>query len=251
MNRTGPRRQLEQRGKILQAAAGLIATEGYHGMSMRSLAKASGHSLANVYNYFSSKEEILFALQKEAFETLLEATGLALVDIPDASGRLYCFISHHVHYFAERPEVLRALVHEAASLPDERRRVVRRLKEQYFEIGRRIVRDLLAREPLENGGGDSDAAERRIDAAELERITYSLFGMLNWIYGWYQPRIHGGPRQLARTIYGIALCGLVTDSPYRKIEDGLEALFAPAAPPIGSIEGRPLEHLTNDGAITT
>ena len=223
MSQVGRRHQLEQRGRILQAAATLIAAEGYHGMSMRSLAKASGHSLANVYNYFPSKEEILFELQKEAFETLLEATGAALVDIPDAVRRLYCFISHHVHYFAERPEVLRTLVHEAASLPDERRRVVRRLKEQYFEIGRRIVRDLVGSQP--------DGVGRRVDAAELERITYSLFGMLNWIYGWYRPRIHGGPRQLARTIYEITLCGLTADSPYRELLDGLETRFAAVPPP--------------------
>ncbi len=233
MSRVDSRRQLAQRGKILQAAATLIAAEGYHGMSMRSLAKASGHSLANVYNYFPSKEEILFELQKEAFETLLESTGAALVDLPDAVGRLYCFISHHVHYFAERPEVLRTLVHEAASLPDERRQVVRRLKEQYFEIGRRIVRDLVTRDPTARGP---------IDEAELERMTYSLFGMLNWIYGWYQPRLHGGPRQLTRTIYEIALCGLVADSPYREMQDVPEARFAAAVPPL-------VDRLS-DGAVT-
>ncbi len=226
MSRTGPRRQLEQCGRILQAAATLIATEGYHGMTMRSLAKASGHSLANVYNYFASKEEILFALQKEAFETLLEATGAALVDVPGAVGRLYCFISHHVHYFAEHPEVMRTLIHEAASLPEERRRVVRRLKEQYFEIGRRIVRDLLT-----NDSDDPATLARGVDAAEIERITYSLFGMLNWIYAWYQPRIHGSPRKLARTIHEMALCGLVADSPYREVQDLLETRFAIAAPP--------------------
>ncbi len=223
MSRVDPRRQLEQRGKILRAAATLIAAEGYHGMSMRSLAKASGHSLANVYNYFTSKEDILFALQKEAFETLLEATGAALADVPEAVGRLYCFISHHVHYFVEHPEVMRILVLEAASLPEERRRVVRRVKEQYFEIGRRIARDL-----IEKGGRQLE------DDAELERITYSLFGMLNWIYGWYRPEIHGGPRQLARTIYEIALCGLVADSPYRQVQDLLEGRFpADPQPPVG------------------
>lgn len=227
MSRNDLKRQLEQRGKILHAAASLIAKEGYHGMSMRSLARASGVSLANVYTYFSSKEDILFDLQKGAFETLLEATTGALADVPEAVGRLYGFISHHVHYFAAHPEVMRTLVHEAASLPEERRRVVRRLKEQYFEIGRRIVRDL-----IENGCGNGSASGRRLeDPAELERITYSLFGMLNWIYGWYQPEIHGGPSQLARTIHEIALCGLVSDCPYRKVQGVMEARLAAAEPP--------------------
>ncbi len=232
MSRFDPRRQLEQRARILRAAASLIAAEGYHGMSMRNLAKASGHSLANVYNYFSSKEDILFALQKEAFETLLEATGAALADVPDAVGRLHCFISHHVQYFVEHPDVMRILVLEAASLPDERRRVVRRVKEQYFEIGRRIARDL-----IEKGGRQLE------DDAELERITYSLFGMLNWIYGWYRPEVHGSPRQLARTIYEIALCGLVADSPYRRIQNLLAGSSV--------VDSRPTVSPSSDGVTAT
>ena len=226
MSRAGSQHQLEQRGKILQAAATLIASEGYHGMSMRRLAKISGISLANVYNYFASKEDILFALQKEAFETLLETTGPALAGVGDAVGRLYSFISNHVRYFAEHPEVMRALVYEAASLPAERRRVIRRLKEQYFEIGRHIVREL-----VENGCDQPGTAGRRIDGVELERITYNIFGMLNWIYGWYQPDLHGSPRQLARTIHEIALCGLVANCPYRKVQERMEARLASIEPP--------------------
>ncbi len=212
----GDRRQpQEQRARILRAAAALIAAESYHGMTMRKLARAAGTSLANVYNYFASKEEILFALHREAFETLLAATGEVLADVSDPAGRLYGFISHHVHYFADHPDVMRVLVHQAAALPARKRRAVRRLKERYFEIGRDVVRDA-----VEAGG------RRLEDEAELERLTYSLFGMLNWIYGWYRPPVHGGPRQLARTIYEVALCGLVARSPHRQVEDRLEAHLA-------------------------
>jgi AcrR family transcriptional regulator len=41
--------------EILTAAAHLLAARGYHGMSMRDLARATGMSLANLYNYFHSK----------------------------------------------------------------------------------------------------------------------------------------------------------------------------------------------------
>jgi AcrR family transcriptional regulator len=137
-----PRSQLAQRSAILQAAGELIAAEGYHGMSMRRLAKATGKSLAAVYNYYASKEEILFALQKEAFETLIAAAVGALRNVDDPVARLYVFISHHVHYFAAHPDVMRVLVHEAASLPPEKRATVRRLKERYFQIGREIAEAL-------------------------------------------------------------------------------------------------------------
>jgi len=59
------------REEILEAAASAIAAHGYHGMSMRDLAKATDRSLASFYNYFASKEDVLFALQSRAFENLI------------------------------------------------------------------------------------------------------------------------------------------------------------------------------------
>ncbi|MEE9282400.1 MAG: TetR/AcrR family transcriptional regulator [Myxococcota bacterium] len=223
MSKPDPRPQLAQRSAILQAAAGLIAAEGYHGMTMRSLAKATGRSLAAVYNYYGSKEEILFALQKEAFETLIAAADGALHDVGDPEARLYVFISHHVHYFAAHPDVMRVLVHEAASLPPPRRRVVRELKERYFRIARDIV------QASREAGAFEEPAE-----ADLERVTYSLFGMLNWIYGWYEPDRHGSPHEVARTIHRIALAGLLADGgPLQGLQSTMDQHLASlAAPPL-------------------
>lgn len=209
------------RGAIFEAAARLIASEGFHGMSMRHLARGADTSLSNLYNYFASKEEILFALQRQAFETLVASASAALEEVEDPTGRLYIFISHHLRYFAEHPEVMRVLVHEAASLPREQRRTVRRLKEDYFRLGREILRRL-----IEQGcaGAESEAREPVADA-ELDRIAYSVFGMLNWIYGWYDPEVHGSPSELARTIHRLVLCGVVTRCPFRELQESLELEF--------------------------
>ncbi len=64
--------------------------------------------------------------------------------------------------------------------------------------------------------------------------------MLNWIYGWYRPEVHGSPRQLARTIHGIALCGLTARCPYRQIQDRMDLHLA-------SVEAPPLLGLAEAG----
>lgn len=217
----------EPRERILASAAAAVARNGYHGMSMRELARAAGMSLSNLYNYFPSKEEILYALQKEAFEVLVDSAEEALRRVgedgaggtesasPDA--QLYVFVSHHVRYVVEHPAVMRVLVHEAASLPAARRRAVRRLKERYFQVARRIVARLM------------DGS----DPGELDRVTYNLFGMLNWIYGWYDREAHGSPRDLAHTIHRIALCGIVDRCLDDELRDSLDhRLSALAAPPL-------------------
>jgi len=223
------------RERILHAAGGAIAAHGFHGMSMRELARAAGMSLSNLYNYFPSKEEILFALQREAFEVLVSSAEEALRRMeseaaadpgsggatPDA--RLYVLVSHHVRYVAENPAVMRVLVHEAATLPAARRRAVRRLKERYFQLARGIVEKLVG-PPFKGSGADP---------AELDRITYNLFGMLNWIYGWYDPALHGPPEELARTIHRIALCGVVSQCPFQDLQERLDRNLA-------AMERRPL-----------
>jgi AcrR family transcriptional regulator len=236
----------DPRERILEAAARAVAGRGYHGMSMRELARGAGMSLSNLYNYFASKEEILYALQKEAFEVLVGSAEAALAGLDgqiggagaaSADARLYVFVSHHVRYVAERSEVMRVLVHEAASLPAGRRGEVRRLKERYF----RIARDIIARLVADGcGGGGAGPACAAVGAAadgrddgELDRLTYNLFGMLNWIYGWYDPQVHGEPRQLAHTIHRIALCGMVAQCPYRELQESLDfRLASVAAPPL-------------------
>ncbi|MGE5183046.1 MAG: TetR/AcrR family transcriptional regulator, partial [Acidobacteriota bacterium] len=106
---------------MLQGAATPIARHGYHGMSMRDLAKATGKSLASFYHLFQSKEEILFEIQSQAFERLISTAERALAEIRDPVGHLQIFELNHVRAFAEQPDVMRVLVHEAAALPKQRR----------------------------------------------------------------------------------------------------------------------------------
>jgi AcrR family transcriptional regulator len=206
-----PRRQQEAQEELLAAAAALLARR--HNVSMRELARSTGQSLANFYNYFRSKDDLLFALQRRAFENLVAAgEEAARAGVPEE--RLYAFIHNHVRYFTSHPDVMRVLVHEAGALPAARRRVVRALKERYFALGLELVRAVLD----EGCANPAAAAAGPLDPPELERATYSLFGMLNWVYAWYDPRRHGGPTEVARTIHGLALCGLVARCPNRRIQ---------------------------------
>ena len=169
--------------EILDAAAAVTAEHGYHGMSMRELARVTNQSLGNLYNYFPSKEDVLFELQAKAFETRC-AAGEAATD-------LFAFVLDHVRFSAENPLLMKVLVHEAGALPPEHRRIVRGLKERYFHLGEAVLRKAL--------GAD-------VDPAELERVTWCLFGMLNWTWAWVD-----GSREsteaVARTIHRLVLEG--------------------------------------------
>lgn len=188
---------------ILAAAASILARHGYHGTSMRDLAKATGRGLSSFYTYFPSKEALLFALQSRAFVTLLESATAAVDAVETPEQRLYAFVLNHVRYFTTHDDVMRVLVQEAKVLPVRQRRKIRSLKEQYFGLAQGLVKSLVAL-PRPAGKGGS----RRAAPLEVERLTYSLFGMLNWVWAWYEPERHGRARDVARTIHAMASRGL-------------------------------------------
>jgi AcrR family transcriptional regulator len=73
---TDEKRLLEGKERIADAAAGLFLNGGYHSTSVREIAQKAGLSVGSVFNYFTSKEEILFFLftrNQERTEATLQA----------------------------------------------------------------------------------------------------------------------------------------------------------------------------------
>ncbi len=194
MNGRESRRQRASE-QILEAAAEAIAQHGFHGMTMRGLASATGMALANFYNYFESKEALLFELNTRAFVALSETMEAEMAKSADPQEQLYLFIANHVEYFVQHTAVMRVLVHEAARLEAADKSAIRLIKDAYFERLRSIVAHIV--EPI----GEANASQ-------LDRMTYCVFGMMNWVYAWYEPSLHGSSVDVARTIYDLAMSGL-------------------------------------------
>ena len=59
---TDEKRLQEGKDRIASAALSLFLQDGYHNTSVREIAQKAGLSVGSVFNYFTSKEEILFFL---------------------------------------------------------------------------------------------------------------------------------------------------------------------------------------------
>lgn len=202
-----PSRKAEGRLEILEAAAGVLAKHGFHGMSMRDLAKALGKTPAGFYNYYASKEDLLADMQQRAFENLVQSATAAIAQGSSPVEKLYAFIQQHVQYVASNHAVMQVLVQEAHALPPKQRAAVRAVKERYYAIGRDVVAAVLEEAACSPKKG-ATPKKTKVDPLELERQTYAMFGMINWTYGWYRPSVHGAPPVLAHTLHRLLLCGL-------------------------------------------
>ncbi|MGH7477667.1 MAG: TetR/AcrR family transcriptional regulator [Longimicrobiales bacterium] len=185
----------EKLERILQAAASVFAEKGYHRASIRDLSRATGVSLSGLYYYVASKEDLLFQIQEHCFGTVLENLEQRLRGTNEPVRRLQVFIENHLRYFAANRCEMKVISHEAASLGAEYRERVNALKRRYTEICTGILRALAP------PGG----------APDLRVATYSLFGMMNWIYNWYDPQGDVGVDQLADTMSRLFLHGFLAD----------------------------------------
>lgn len=188
----------QQLGRILEHATEVFCEKGYAGASMRDLARATGMSLAGMYHYFGNKERLLYLIQKDTFSTILSRLRAEVAQAADTEQALGGFIFNHLQYFLDHQQAMKVLSHEDDALTGAYGRAVADLKRQYYRIGR----ELLHRYKKEKGlQFDSRTA------------LLSLFGMMNWIYTWYNPRLDGGAERLSREMGEIFLRGITNGSP--------------------------------------
>jgi AcrR family transcriptional regulator len=159
---------------ILRTSARIFAEKSYHSTSMRDISRATGVSLAGLYHYCKSKEELLFLIQDHCFGRVLERFQERIKSVDDPFQKLRIFIENHLSFFAANMAEMKVLSHEAESLEGDLHKHVSTKKERYAKMARKILREIQER----NGNGA---------AVDLTVATYALFGMMNWIYNWYDP----------------------------------------------------------------
>src|SRR6266478_8467777 len=201
---SGPR--LETRfdrrlARILVHATNVFCDKGYAAASMRDLSRASGMSLAGLYYYFESKEELLYLIQKHTFTTIMEQVRERLAESSDPEERVRIFIGNHLEYFLANKEAMKVLTHEDERLKNGRGAEIRAIKREYYRICLELMEDLRRSKGLQFSG---------------RLAVLSLFGMINWIYTWHNPRVDAGARVLARQMGDLFLSGVLHNGASRR-----------------------------------
>jgi AcrR family transcriptional regulator len=168
---------------------------------MRDLSRAAGMSLAGLYYYFESKERLLFLIQKHTFTTILEQLKARLEGVPDPEARIRVFILNHLEYFVSNQQGLKVLSHEDESLQNGLSSEIAGVKREYYRICLGLMEDLRRKHGLD---------------FNTRTAVMSLFGMINWIYTWYNPRVDGNAEALAEQMGNIVLNGIVHGGEPRK-----------------------------------
>ena len=127
---------------ILRTAARIFAEKSYHSTSMRDISRATNVSLAGLYHYCKSKEELLFLIQDNCFGRVLERLEKQLQEVDEPVAKLTVFIENHLSFFAANMAEMKVLSHEAESLRGDLHAHVSTRKDNYTKLARKVLEEV-------------------------------------------------------------------------------------------------------------
>jgi AcrR family transcriptional regulator len=129
-----------RRSELLNAAASIFSTKGYHAASMRELAKLLNIKAGSLYYHIASKEQLLNEVCSIGMQELLRNADQALKNHDNFVDRLRAIIVGHASVVQTYGDYLRCYQSEHAHLSPSTRETVRLQLVQFH----RTVEDVVA-----------------------------------------------------------------------------------------------------------
>jgi len=183
---------------LLTCAARVFADIGYEKASIRQVAQAVGISMPGLYYYVKGKEELLFLIQFHTFGVLAEGLEGILERSAAPEGHLEEMVESHVRYLVEHLPELKVCTTELETLQGDFYQQVLERRQRYFELTQQILKRLK----------EQDRGSR----VEPNLAALYLFGMLNWIVMWFDPK-RNDPAELSESLVAFFLGGFRSAPP--------------------------------------
>jgi TetR/AcrR family transcriptional regulator, cholesterol catabolism regulator len=160
--------------QILEAAAQIFHERGYADTSVQDVANAVGLLKGSLYYYIESKEDLLFRVLQDVHAQAKQILDVVPeMDVPPLE-RLAAYVRGHIEFNLRNIEKVAVYYHDFEQLSPERREEIVATRKRYEEF---VI--ALIEEAQEAGEVDSNL--------DSHVATYSVLGMLNWVYTWYRP----------------------------------------------------------------
>ena len=191
-----PPKQRDQRQRILQQAARIIATVGYEQCSLADIASALDLTRPALYHYFPTKQQIFTEIAMTAVRGTFEHVNASFNSKLSSTAQLRALMRAHAEHFENNYWLVNATISAYGGIS---RRELERLDEfeEYRGKYEKLVNTVIRK-------GIKTKEFRTVDVKETTR---SIFQLLN-ITRWYRP---GGKRNavdIASTNFDLIIGGL-------------------------------------------
>lgn len=128
--------------KILEAAATLLASNGFHSVSMADIGERAGITGSGIYRHFDSKSAILVELFEQVIDDLLEEGRDIVERTSDLDTALALLIEGQVDLVVGKRQLAQVYHSEINNLPQENQVRLRRKQRLYIQEWVHVLREI-------------------------------------------------------------------------------------------------------------
>ncbi len=188
---------------MLDAAAHAFAAHGYHQTPIDSVSEAAGVAKGTIYNYFSSKEEVLHALVRDACRLAAAAADATPNSTPTRS-RLEAFVHGNLRWARQRKALAVLFAHELLAGDARTQAVIREAAAPCVEKLATIIQAGIDRRELTAHA-----------SPEALAVTFIKLTNMLLLQTWESPTPWPRPRDLPATATSLFLHGVAARGPSR------------------------------------
>jgi TetR/AcrR family transcriptional regulator, cholesterol catabolism regulator len=184
----------ERREEIVLAATELFYEYGFQKATMRDICGKIGITQAALYYHFLNKEEILYTIIERSSNNLYLLLRSCFSENKDPIEKLKNAIFQHILSIKQAREGAKIIIEDKRFLGGDLNRLVKEKEKAVFYLYRNQLKE------LQKTG--------LIKRCDLTVATFSIFGMINWLYHWYRPDKGLSLEKIAEELLEIIFRGL-------------------------------------------
>lgn len=185
---------MDKREKIFEKALELFIAEGYDHTPLSKIANSMNFTKGGLHHYFKSKEDLLFFIHENRLKNDLIPILELSEQISDPEKRIVYFLKNYINKVLTKDASIRVLVHEINRLKPKHQEKIKDCWRRVFDL---IHNALLEMEDLD-----------KIKKMNKTFATFSLLGMCNWIFYWFDYSRKDSADELSDTCLDIFLEGI-------------------------------------------
>ncbi|MFN8497547.1 MAG: TetR/AcrR family transcriptional regulator [Anaerolineae bacterium] len=180
--------------QIYAAAAHLFSRYGYHGTTVRQMARELDLQGGSLYAHISAKEDVLWGIVDHAADKFLAALAPIAASDRAPADKLRAALQAHIGVVTDDLDAATVYFQDWKFLAEERRDAIRAKRDTYESYFRRIIAE-----------GVASGAFRRVDEKFAALLVLSVG---NWLYQWYRPEGPLPPAAVADEFVSMILAGV-------------------------------------------
>ncbi|WP_409178817.1 TetR/AcrR family transcriptional regulator [Brevibacillus fortis] len=161
------------RERIIETSMRLFEANGYHKVTVDQIVKESGTSKGGFYHNFKSKDELLYIIHDQFITYVLEKAEEAYEKWDTPTERLQAIVKSFVMMIDLYRSQVTIFYQESLFLAPEYYTDIETKRDRYKKIMFTVISD----------GIESDEFRPELP---VPIVSMAIFGMVNWIYKWYQ-----------------------------------------------------------------